>query len=123
MQKSINDSHRGMAKMRKQDYIQLLVTDNQTTGDKQPLYNDVIDCVDIALSQTPSDYDIDSSIGLEELFKEIEQKAKENQKNNIGCVGPFEAAELIANKLGTKYERVTRKAAANNDIVNLEDFF
>lgn len=109
--------------MKKHEYIQLIITDNETSGDKKALFNDVIDCVDIALSQTPSDFEIDSSIGLEALFAEIENKAKENQKNNIGCVGPFEAAELIAKKLGTKYERITRKAACNNGIVNLEDFF
>lgn len=109
--------------MKKHEYIQLLITDNETSGDKKAIYNDVIDCVDIALSQTPNDFDIDSSIGLEALFTEIEKKAKENQKNNIGCVGPFEAAELIAKKLGAKYERITRKAACNNGIVNLEDFF
>lgn len=109
--------------MKKHEYIQLLITDNETSGDKKALFNDVIDCVDIALSQTPNDFEIDSSIGLEALFTEIEKKAKENQKNNIGCVGPFEAAELIAKKLGTKYERITRKAACNNGIVNLEDFF
>lgn len=109
--------------MKKHEYIQLLITDNETSGDKKAIYNDVIDCVDIALSQTPNDFDINSSIGLEALFTEIEKKAKENQKNNIGCVGPFEAAELIAKKLGTKYERITRKAACNNGIVNLEDFF
>lgn len=109
--------------MKKHEYIQLLITDNETSGDKKALFNDVINCVDIALSQTSNDFDIDSSIGLEELFAEIEKKAKENQKNNIGCVGPFEAAELIAKKLGTKYERITRKVAANKGIVNLEDFF
>lgn len=109
--------------MKKHEYIQLLITDNETSGDKKAIYNDVIDCVDIALSQTSNDFEIDSSIGLEALFSEIEKKAKENQKNNIGCVGPFEAAELIATKLGTKYERITRKAASNNGIVNLEDFF
>lgn len=109
--------------MKKHEYIQLLITDNETNGDKKALYNDVIDCVDIALSQTSNDFDIDSSIGLEALFAEIENKAKENQKNNVGCVGPFEAAELIAIKLGTKYERITRKAARNSGIVNLEDFF
>lgn len=109
--------------MKKAEYIQLLITDNETSGDKKAIYNDVIDCVDIALSQTPNDFELDGSIGLETLFAEIEKKAKENQKNNIGCVGPFEAAELIAAKLGTKYERITRKAAQNNGIVNLEDFF
>lgn len=109
--------------MKKHEYIQLLITDNETSGDKKELFNDVIDCVDIALSQTSNDFEIDSSIGLEALFAEIKKKAKEKQKNNVGCVGPFEAAELIAKKLGTKYERITQKAASNNGIVNLEDFF
>lgn len=109
--------------MKKHEYIQLLITDNETSGDKKALFNDVIDCVDIALSQTANDFEIDSSIGLEALFAEIEKKAREGKKNGVSCVGPFEAAELIAKKLGTKYERITHKAASNNGIVNLEDFF
>lgn len=109
--------------MKKHEYIQLLITDNETSGDKKEIYNDVIDCVDIALSQTANDFEIDSSIGLEALFAEIEKKAREGKKNGVSCVGPFEAAELIAKKLGTKYERITHKATSNNGIVNLEDFF
>lgn len=108
--------------MKKAEYIQLLITDNKTSGDKKSLYNDVIDCTDIALSQTPAEFEIDGSIGLEALFAEIEKKARENMKSGVSSVGPFEAAELIAEKLGTKYERITRKAAANRGIVSLEDF-
>lgn len=109
--------------MNKKEYIQQLIVDNETTGNKKSIYNEVIDCVDIALSQTPINFEIDSSIGLEALFAEIEKKAKENKQGNCSCVGPFEAAELIAAKLGTKYERISRKVKSNNGMVNLEDFF
>lgn len=109
--------------MRKQEYIQLLITDNETSGERHAIFNDVIDCVDIALSQTPSDFEIDASIGLEKLFGAIEKAARKHAKNGCGSVGPFEAAELIAQMLGTQYQRITQKAAKNNGIIDLEEFF
>jgi hypothetical protein len=102
--------------MKKNEYIQMLITDNQTTCDKQKLYFDVIDCTEIGLSQVSSDFEVDRSIGLEDLFKIIEDAGRKNKNN---CVGPFEAAELIAEKLGTKYVRTSKR---NAGIVNLEEF-
>lgn len=103
--------------MRKNDYIQLLITDNITNDKNKKLYDDVIDCVDIALSQTSNDFDIVASISLKDLFEVIEEAGRKSPSH---CVGPFEAAELIAKRLGTKYVRSSRKTI--NDIVNLEDF-
>ncbi len=104
--------------MKKNEYIEMLLIDNKTSGDKQKQFADVIDCVDIALSQTLDDFDIDSKIGLDDLFKVIELAAKNNKCN---CVGPFEAAELIAEKLGTVYVRASKRK--HTKLVNLEDFF
>lgn len=92
--------------MTKSKYIEMLIQDNET--EKEPtkiLYADVIDCADIALSQTPETFEIDASIGLKDLYAEIESAGK---KSAAHCVGPFEAAELIAKKLGTTYTRKSR---------------
>ncbi len=105
--------------MRKNDYIELLIEDNKTTGNKQGLYADVIDCTDIALSQMPTEFEVDSSIGLEILFGEIEKAGRDSPNY---CVGPFEAAGIIAKKLGATYVRASlRKEKKENDIVRLED--
>ncbi|MCL2522235.1 MAG: hypothetical protein FWE36_05175 [Erysipelotrichales bacterium] len=102
--------------MKKDKYIDLLITDNITSGDKQELYSGVIYCAEIALSQSPVDFEIDSSIGLEELFGIIEASARKNSKK---CVGPFEAAELIAERLGATYIRASKPV---ENKINLEDF-
>lgn len=104
--------------MKRNEYIDLLIKDNQTTGDKQKLYADLIDCTDIALSQAPFDFEVDSEIGLEALFEVIEDQGK---KSHCHCVGPFEAAELIAKKLGTTYVRASARALAPDNIIKLED--
>lgn len=103
--------------MLKNEYIDLLLKDNETTGNLKKLYEDVIDCVEIALSQAPSNFEVDSAIGLEKLYKKIEKAGRKSPNN---CVGPFEAAELIAELLGTKYIRASRKK--ESQIINLEDF-
>lgn len=103
--------------MLKKEYIELLLKDNETTGTKQKLYADIIDCTEIALSQTAEHFEIDSSIGLEKLYAEIE---KAGRKSPNHCVGPFEAAELIAKLLGTTYTRASKRK--EQKIVNLEDF-
>lgn len=103
--------------MKKDEYIQALIVDNTTTGDKQKLYFDVIDCTEIALSQSPADFEIDATIGLEELFKVIENAGRKSVNH---CVGPFEAAELIASRLGTQYNRASKRLSIGT--INLEDF-
>ncbi|MBS1362746.1 MAG: hypothetical protein HPY96_00720 [Bacilli bacterium] len=104
--------------MKKNEYIDLLLKDNETSGAKQKLYLDVIDCTEIALSQTSDSFEIDASIGLEKIFKVIEDAGR---KSSNHCVGPFEAAELIAKLLGTTYTRASRRK--EQKIVKLEDFF
>lgn len=103
--------------MKKNEYIKLLLKDNETSGAKQKLFADVIDCTEIALSQTPDNFEIDSTIGLEKLFKAIEDTGRKSPNH---CVGPFEAAEIIAKLLGTTYIRASRRK--EQKIVNLEDF-
>lgn len=103
--------------MKKNEYIGLLLKDNETSGAKQKLFADVIDCTEIALSQTPDNFEIDSTIGLEKLFKAIEDTGRKSPNH---CVGPFEAAEIIAKLLGTTYIRASRRK--EQKIVNLEDF-
>ena len=106
--------------MRKDKYVEGLVEDNLTSGDKQKLYADVIDCTDIALSQMPSDFEVDAAVGLKELFSEIEKAGRASPNH---CVGPFEAAELIAKKLGATYVRASMRFERNdNTIVSLESF-
>lgn len=103
--------------MLKDEYIEMLIQDNETTGGKKKLYADVIDCTEIALSQTPNHFEVDPSIGLEKLFEVIEAAGRNSPSR---CVGPFEAAELIAKLLGTEYVRASRRKETK--IVNLEDF-
>lgn len=105
--------------MKKNDYIKMLIDEN--TADKQKLYSDVIDCLDIALSQEADDFEIaDTSLGLNELYKMIEKRAKETKTN---CVGPFEAAELFAQHFGAKYVRLSKRISSpQTKLVNLEDF-
>lgn len=103
--------------MLKDEYIEMLIQDNETTGDKKKLYADVIDCTEIALSQAPNNFEVDPSIGLEKLFKVIEDAGRNSSSH---CIGPFEAAELIAKLLGTEYVRASRRKETK--IVNLEDF-
>ena len=109
--------------MTKTEYIEMLVQEN-TPGEKQAIYNEVIDTVDLALSQEPATFEVkDMSLGLPELFGIIEAHARSTHKN---CVGPFEAAELFAKRLSAKYVRPSRgvaQIAPKIGIVNLEDFF
>lgn len=107
--------------MKKNEYMEMLIAENRDPKTKK-LYSDVIDCLDIALSQERDDFEIiDSCIGLSDLFKMIEEKAKADKTH---CVGPFETAEMFAKKFGAKYVRASRRNVGNNDInlVNLEDF-
>lgn len=111
--------------MKKSEYIEMLCQDIET--EKAPMkniYMDVIDCVEIALSQEPADFDVDASISLVDLYKIIEVAAKENQKSDRGAtsVGPFMAAELFAKRFGAHYQRASKRIAAGPKI-SLEDFF
>ncbi len=105
--------------MIKKDYIQMLIDEN--TADNQALYADVIDCLDIALSQEPDDFEItDTSLGAKELYQLIEKKAKETKAR---CIGPFEAAEIFAQHFGVSYVRPSKRMGKpQTELVNLEDF-
>ena len=106
--------------MRKNEYIEMLLAEN-TEGSNQKVFADVIDCVDIALSQEPESFEVDSSVGLEELFKIVEQEGRKRKGSaSHSCVGPFEAAELFAQRFGARYVRRSRRPAPAP--VRLEDF-
>lgn len=111
--------------MKKTAYLEMLINENNDEATKK-LYSDVLDCLDIALSQEPDDFEIvDTTIGLKELFSMIAAKAKATRGSLMGfsCIGPFEAAEMFAEKLGAKYERLSkRQAQPTTKLVNLEDF-
>ena len=114
--------------MKKNEYIEMLIQDNETESKEfKGLYDDVIDCTDIALSQEPDTFEVDSKIGLTELLKIISDEGVKRSRENkcVGSVGPFEAAELIAKKLGATYTRPSRRSRSQASAVkvNLEDFF
>lgn len=110
--------------MNKTEFLKMMWQDIET--EKEPLkalYANVIDCMDIALSQTPETYDIPSDRTVAGAFELIEKRARERQKSGKACVGPFEAASIIAEYLGTKYERASQRLTAKPSVkVNLDDF-
>ncbi len=104
--------------MRKDEFLRMMVQDNETVSDPQKsLYADVIECMDIALSQSPADTVIADDKTAEGAYKTVEEFAR---KNNRKSVGPFESTEIIAEYLGVKYERATKKFA-KAPTVNLDD--
>jgi hypothetical protein len=106
--------------MNKNEYIDMLTQEN-TDEKKKNLYADVIDCLDIALSQEGDDFEIvDTSLGLAELFALIEARGRASKNQ---CVGPFEVAELFAEKFKAKYVRPSRRSkSVEIKSVSLEDF-
>ena len=108
--------------MKKADYLQMLIEENNDTQ-TQKLYSDVIDCLDIGLSQESDDFEIeDTSIGLKELFGMIEKKASA-KGSGAKSVGPFEVAEMFAKKFGAKYTRLSKRTGTTGtQHVRLEDF-
>ncbi len=112
--------------MNKQEYIEMLCQDNETQREPiKTLYADVIDCVDISLSQMPSSFEIGNQLSLQDLYKLMENKARELHDTNDGVtsVGPFMAAELFANAFGAEYQRASRRITSQPVKRNLEDFF
>lgn len=111
--------------MKKEEYIRMLLADNETEKQPQKELNEaIIDCVDIALSQEPEDFEIeDTKIGLDTFWAAIRDAG---WKEASHCVSPLRAAELIAQKLGAKFERASRRLAekpAEPKVVRLEDLF
>lgn len=107
--------------MLKNDFLKMMSQDIETESEpKKSLYKDVIDCMDIALSQTPDSADIPSDKTVKGAFELIQKRGEERQKDGMACVGPFEAAEIIAEYLGVKYERASKRYASTT--VRLEDY-
>ena len=93
--------------MKRDEYLKMLYEDNET--EKEPtkeLHEAVLECTVEALSQENADFEVDQSVGLAELYKLIED---EGCKTRV--VSPFRAAELIAAKLGAKYQRPIERFA------------
>lgn len=129
----------GVQFMKKKEYIEMLMQDIETEDEvKKELFKEVVDCAEIALSQTSDNADINAEIGIKELWKIIEdegvkvtsqikikdiQKVIEDEgvKVKAHCVGPFRAAELIAEKLGVNYLRASKRLA-RKQVKSLEDF-
>lgn len=109
--------------MKKIEYLDMLVAEN-TEGENKGLYADVIDCIDIALSQEDDDFEVkDTSKGLKDFYDMLESKAR---KDKLKCIGPFQAAEIFAEALGAKYERLSKRMKEEPvkaiKAVSLEDF-
>lgn len=107
--------------MKRREYIEMLMQDIETEAEvNKRLYADVIDCVDIALQGENDDFEVDDKISVQELYKDIENKARTEK---LKCVGPFEVAEMFAKKFGTSYKRLSAQIRPDNSkMVNLEDF-
>ena len=89
--------------MKKNEYLMMLCQDNETeTEPLKELHEAVLECTVEALSQMNDDFEVDSQIGLPELYKVIDAAGKASKAK---CVSPFRAAELIAGKLGANYKR------------------
>ncbi len=107
--------------MKKDEFLKMMFDDIATeTEPQKSLYTDVIECMDIALSQTPAAFDVPADKTVKGAFELIEKRGKERQKNGIACVGPFEAAEIIAEYLGAKYVCASKRFGRTT--VNIEDF-
>lgn len=92
--------------MNKIEFIKMLQQDNETqTEPKKTLHTQVIDCTIIALIDEAADFEIDATVTADSLFKLIEQKARSSSAH---CVGPFQAAKLIAERLKTKNDGTAR---------------
>ena len=109
--------------MKRDEFIAMMWQDIETEKEpKKSLLSDVVDCMDIALSQSQSDFDVPADKTVQGAWELIEKRGREKKAK---CVGPFEAAEIIAEYLGTKYERASKRLAAKPAAtvsVNLDDF-
>jgi hypothetical protein len=103
--------------MTKQEFLSMQAQDAETHADKALLL-EVVDCMELALSQTPDAADIAPEKTAAEGLALIKAEAK---KHGNAC-GPFRAAELLAEYLGVKYTRASKKPGAAA-AVDLADFF
>ena len=68
----------------------------------------------------PANFEIeDTQIGLSDFWSLIQ---KEGRSASGHCVSPLRAAELIAEKLGAKFERASRRYGGKPAVRSLEDF-
>ncbi len=108
--------------MLKDEFLKMMSQDIATESEPmKSVYADVIDCMDIVLSQSPATFDIPSDKTVKGAYELIQNRAKARQKNGVACVGPFEVAEIIAKYLGAKYERASKRYGIAGT-VNIEDF-
>ena len=107
--------------MKKAEYIRMLTADNATAAEPQKEMNEaIIDCVDIALSQMPEGFEVkDMGAGIADFWAMIQ---KEGRASVAHCCSPIRAAELIAERLGAKYERASVRYANKPAVKRLEDF-
>lgn len=107
--------------MNKNEFLQMMWQDNETEQEpKKTLHADVIECMYLALSQSPDILEVPHDKTVAGAYALIEKRAKEKKAQ---CVGPFEAAEIIAEYLGTKYERPSKCLSSMPATkVNLDDF-
>lgn len=106
--------------MRKDEFLKMMWQDNETEQEpKKTLYADVIECMDMALSQAPDTHEVPADRTAKGAYELIEKHGREKKAQ---CVGPFEAAEILAPYLGTTYARPSKRFAAAKPKVNLEDF-
>ena len=93
--------------MKKADFIKMLQQDIETLSEpKKSLYAQVIDCTVIALLDESENFEVDGTITCEGLFELIRKAAFATPAKS--CVGPFEAAKLIAEHLKTENDGVSR---------------
>ena len=107
--------------MKKAEYIRMLIEDNATAAEPQKEMNAaIIDCVDIGRSEMhESGEGKDKGAGLAEFWVMIQIEGKASAAH--GC-SPHRAAELIAERLGAKYERASVRYATKPAVKRLEDF-
>ncbi len=107
--------------MNKNEFLKMMFEDIATESEpEKTLYTDVIECMDIALLQTPITFDVPSDKTVKGAFEIMKKIAKERQKNGIVCIGPFETVKILAEYLGTKYECASMRYSSTP--VNIEDF-
>lgn len=109
--------------MKKQAFLTMMIQDVSAMPDnKKRNLAEIIDCMEIALSQTGESTDIDPHKNAEEACALIEKYAKEefDKDRSIKFIGPFEAAEkVLAPYLGVTYVRTSRKV---DSLIDLNDF-
>lgn len=110
--------------MNKNEFLKMMCQDIETEKEPQKtLYADVIDCMEIALSQVSDTFEVPADKTVKGAFEKIEEFAKKNRQGNVGCVGLYEAVEIIAKYLGVKYERVSKRFVPKSITLNLDDFY